>query len=108
MVSRFRQEDEKEERPMKAYLVSSQLVYALCLAPWFLIWGITLMGFANGINWFSLTLTGVVSLYPIAAIVCSILAWKFRDKRRRAAVIVNLIPMLWILLVVVPFAVINL
>ncbi|WP_372632304.1 hypothetical protein [Cohnella sp.] len=84
---------------MKVFLVSCQTVYALCLLPWFTIWGLTLMGFANGINWFSLAITGFVTLYPIMVIVCSIFAWQFRTKRRRAAIILNLIPMLWILLV---------
>jgi len=93
---------------MKVFLIASQIVYAIGLAPWFLIWGITLMGFANGINWFSVTLTTVIGLYPIAAIVCSIFAWRFRGRRPRATVIVNLVPMLWIAGAGVPFAMLNL
>lgn len=66
------------------------------------------MGFASGINWFSTTLVVGIGLYPVAVIVCSILAWLFRTKRKRTAVIVNLIPMLWVLVVGGPFVAINL
>jgi hypothetical protein len=93
---------------MKAFLIASQIFYVLCLIPWFLIWGITFMGFASGINWFSVMLTGGIGLYPVAVIVCSILAWKVRIRRKRTASIVNLVPMLWILLVIVPVVAINL
>jgi hypothetical protein len=93
---------------MKAYLIASQILYVMCLAPWFIIWGITFMGFSSGINWFSVMITGGIGLYPIAVIVCTILAWKFRTKRKRVSMIVNLVPMLWILLVIVPVVAINL
>lgn len=93
---------------MKTFLISIQALYALCLLPWFLIWGLTLMGFANGINWFSTALTAGIGLYPVAVAVCSVFAWLLRIKRKRVAIIVNLIPMLWVLAVGVPFAVINL
>jgi hypothetical protein len=93
---------------MKAYLISTQIFYVMCLVPWFLIWGITFMGFANGINWFGVMVTGGIGLYPIAIIVCSILAWKFRIRRKRTASIVNLVPILWILLVIMPVVAINL
>ncbi len=66
------------------------------------------MGFANGINWFSTALTAGITLYPAAVIVCSIMAWRARNKRKRTAIIVNLVPMIWILAVGVPFAAINL
>ncbi|TLS52166.1 hypothetical protein FE782_12485 [Paenibacillus antri] len=93
---------------MKAFFISSQILYVLCLAPWFLIWGISFMGFDSGFSWFAVALTGGIGLYPIAVIVCSILAWRNRIKRKRAAVIFNLVPMLWIALVVVPVVAINL
>jgi len=93
---------------MRIYLIATQIVYAIGLAPWVFIWGITLMGLANGINWFSATLSAAITLYPIAAIACSIFAWRLRSRRLRIAVVVNLIPMAWILGAVVPFAIINL
>ncbi|GEM_PF-1421336 len=93
---------------MKTFLISIQALYAVCLLPWFLIWGLTLMGFANGINWFSIALTIGIGLYPIAAAACSVFAWLLRIKRKRIAIIVNLIPMVWVLLVGVPFVAINL
>lgn len=93
---------------MKAFLISSQILYVLCLAPWLLIWGITFMGFDSGFNWFGVALTGGIGLYPVAVVVCSILAWMNRTKRKRAAILFNLVPMLWVLLVGVPFVAINL
>jgi hypothetical protein len=57
------------------------------------------MGFASGINWFSTTLVVGIGLYPIAVIICSILAWVYRRHRLHTAIIVNLVPMLWVLLV---------
>lgn len=93
---------------MKAFLVLFQMVYALCLLPWLLIMGITLMGFANGINWFSTALSLGIGLFPIAVVACSIYAWKFRTRRKRAALMINLVPMAWILLIGVPFIAINL
>ena len=82
---------------MKSYLLISQILYVLSFIPWFVIWGLSFMSFDNGMNAANVSFVLVISLYPIAVIVASILSWVFRVKRKRFAVLINLLPMLWII-----------
>jgi hypothetical protein len=82
---------------MKAYLIISQILYGLSLAPWFVIWGLSFMSFDNGVNGYNVTFVLIISLYPVAVLTCSILAWVFRVKKRRFALMINLFPLLWII-----------
>ncbi|WP_309122225.1 hypothetical protein [Paenibacillus sp.] len=93
---------------MKKFLILTQIAYAIFLPFWFLIWGISFMGFDSGFNWLAVGIVTAIGLYPVAGLVCSILAWVLRTRKARAAVVVNLIPMLWLLGIGVPVLLINL
>jgi hypothetical protein len=54
------------------------------------------MSFDSGVNRYNVSFVLSISLYPFAVIVCSILSWYFRVKKKRFAMIINIIPMLWI------------
>jgi hypothetical protein len=82
---------------MKPYLIISQVLYLLSLIPWFVIWGLSFMSFDSGINLSNVSFVLAISSYPFAVIICSILAWFFIVKKKRFAIIINLIPMLWII-----------
>ena len=63
-----------------------------------------------GINSFGLgnvSFVLAIGLYPVAVLICSIIAWILHVRKRRGALIVNLIPMLWILFLGVPLFLIN-
>ncbi|WP_342599198.1 hypothetical protein MHB48_17730 [Psychrobacillus sp. FSL H8-0483] len=82
---------------MKAYLIITQILYFLFLMPWFLIWAFSFMVFDNGFGLGNVTFFLVITFYPIAIILCSILAWIFRVKKQRFAIVINLLPSLWII-----------
>lgn len=82
---------------MKPYLIIIQILYVLSLLPWFVIWGLSFMSFDSGVNLSNVSFVLVISLYPIAVIICSILAWFFRVKKKRLAIIMNAVPLLWII-----------
>lgn len=81
---------------MKLYLIVTQAVYFLTLFPWFVIWGLSFMSFDAGFSTLAVTIVSIVSLYPVAVLVCSILGWVLHSKKKRAAIILNSIPLLWI------------
>ncbi|MDQ6600855.1 hypothetical protein [Bacillus salipaludis] len=91
---------------MKPYLIISQILYVLSLIPWFVIWGLSFMSFDNGMNVANVSFVLAISLYPVVVITGSILSWVFRVKKRRFAVLINLLPMLWII-VFFSFMVLN-
>lgn len=82
---------------MKPYLIISQILYVLSLIPWVAIWGLSFMSFDNGMNAANISFVLVISLYLVAVIVGSILSWVFRVKKKRFAVWINLLPLLWII-----------
>ncbi|MCR2804098.1 hypothetical protein [Paenibacillus soyae] len=82
---------------MKAYLIILQAIYVLCLIPWFVFWGLSFMSFDMGFSWANITFVGTITLYPVAVIACSIVAWLIHKRKKRTAIILNLVPSLWIL-----------
>lgn len=82
---------------MKIFLIFSQIIYLLCILPWIVIWGMSFMSFDGGIGLGNVAFVSIISLYPIAVIICSIIAWILHMRKRRTAIIVNLIPMLWLI-----------
>ncbi|MDQ1147767.1 hypothetical protein QE429_004594 [Bacillus sp. SORGH_AS 510] len=91
---------------MKLYLIISQILFALSLIPWFIIWGLSFMSFDSGVNLANSSFVLAISLYPVAVIVGSIIAWVFRVKKKRFAIMINLVPLLWII-VFMGFMVMN-
>ncbi|MBM7620003.1 ABC-type Fe3+ transport system permease subunit [Bacillus tianshenii] len=81
---------------MKLFMILSQLFYVVGLVFWLPIWGMSFMAFDQGIAFWNTLFVLTISAYPLAVIICSILAWVLHNKKRRAAVIINLIPMLWV------------
>jgi peptidoglycan/LPS O-acetylase OafA/YrhL len=81
---------------MKTFLVISQTIFAFCLIPWLMVWGMSFMVFDAGVHFWNSFFFITISVFPIAVVGCSILAWLLRMRRRRIAIIVNLIPILWI------------
>lgn len=82
---------------MKLYLIISQILYVLLLGPWYVIWGLSFMSFDSGLNAANVSFILVISMYPVTVIIGSILAWFFRKKKKRFAILINLLPTLWII-----------
>lgn len=82
---------------MKPYLIISQFLYILSFVPWFVIWGLSFMTFDSGVNLYNALFVLVITLYPVAVVTGSISAWIFRVKKKRLAIMMNLIPMIWII-----------
>jgi len=82
---------------MKPYLIISQFLYILSFVPWFVIWGLSFMSFDSGFNFYNIFFVLVITLYPVAVVTGSISAWIFRVKKKRLAVMMNLIPMIWVI-----------
>ncbi|WP_253905477.1 hypothetical protein [Bacillus sp. THAF10] len=55
------------------------------------------MAFDNGIAFWNSLFVLTISAYPLAVIICSIFAWVLHNKKKRAAVVINLIPMVWVI-----------
>ncbi len=85
-----------EEKRVKLFLIITQILYVLSLLPWFVIWGMSFMSFDAGIGLYNSLFVITITLYPIAVIAGSILSWVFHRKRKKLAVILNLVPMVWI------------
>lgn len=81
---------------MGLYLVISQIVFVLCILPWLFVWGMSVMIFDSGFHLWNTLFFIAISLYPLAVIGCSIAAWLLRTRRKRTAIWINLIPLLWI------------
>jgi len=82
---------------MKVFLIISQIIYAVMLLPWIVILGLSVMVFDNGISLWGVGLMTAIGLYPLAVIVCSILAWLLLKKLKPAFItIINLVPAIWI------------
>ena len=88
---------------MRTFLVVTQIIYLLALFPWVFFAVMSPMAFDAGFSTWNITFVLAIFLYPVAVIVCSILAWIFRRKRRKVSIYVNLIPFLWILAALVFF-----
>lgn len=83
---------------MKFYLIIIQAFYLLSLIPWFIIWGLSFMVFDNGISAWGISLMIIVSLYPVAVVICSILSWLFRGRFKSITVFfISAIPLLWVI-----------
>lgn len=82
---------------MKPFLIITQILYALSLLPWFVIWSMSFMSFDAGIGFYNSLFVLIITLYPVAVIVSSILSWVFHRKRKKLSVILNLIPMVWVI-----------
>ncbi len=56
------------------------------------------MSFDNGIALGNTLFVLTIGLYPIAVLTCSVIAWFLHVKMKlhRASILVNLVPMLWI------------
>lgn len=81
---------------MKIYLIGSQILYVLCLIPWFVIWGLSFMSFDNGFSAGNISFVLGIGLYPVAVILCSIFSWILYMYKKRTAIIINSIPMIWV------------
>lgn len=81
---------------MKPYLIVTQLLYAVSLVFWFIVWSMSFMVFDQGFAlWNTMFFIGV-SAYPVAVAGSSAAAWIMHKRYRRAAVIVNLTPLIWV------------
>ncbi|MUT64619.1 hypothetical protein [Paenibacillus sp. NEAU-GSW1] len=81
---------------MRTLLVITQIIYLVLCIPWLVIWGMSFMSFDQGFSWSAAAFVGVITLYPLAVITCSIIAWVLHKRKKRAAVFINLVPMLWV------------
>ncbi len=82
---------------MKLYLIATQVVYYVALLPWIFFWVmafIMIMHAPTSQNTILFTLT---TLYPIAVIVCTIIAWYFHMNKRSVSIAINFIPAIWLI-----------
>ena len=90
---------------MKLYLFIIQSFYVLTLIPWFIIWGLSFMAFDSGVSMWGISLVTIVTLYPLAVVICSVLSWLLKKKVKTISlIIISAFPLLW----VVSFAVLIL
>ncbi|RDI40956.1 hypothetical protein [Falsibacillus pallidus] len=83
---------------MKLFLVITQVLYLIFIVLWLPIWGLSFMSFDNGIALWNSLFVFVIGIYPLVVITCSIAAWlQYRKSKNRRAVIIDVIPLLWIL-----------
>lgn len=83
---------------MKIYLIIIQAFYVVTLLPWFIIWGLSFMVFDNGFSIWGISIMIVVSLYPIAVVICSILPWVFKKRLKSLTIFfISSIPLLWVI-----------
>ncbi|EFM08547.1 conserved hypothetical protein [Paenibacillus curdlanolyticus YK9] len=81
---------------MKIFLAISQIIYVISFLPWLLIFGMSFMSFDQGFSVWNLSFVGGIAIYPVAVLLGSILGWVLHKRNKRAAVIWNLVPMLWV------------
>ncbi|PAK51091.1 hypothetical protein [Paenibacillus sp. 7541] len=83
---------------MKLFLFISQSIYALMLVPWLIVWGVSFMVFDSGLSLWGVGIMIMVTLYPIAVAVCSLLSWIYVKKMRPLSIVaINLVPSIWIM-----------
>lgn len=83
---------------MKLFLIISQVVYGLFLTLWFSFWALSAMLFDKGASATAISLFSIITAYPVAAVACAIIAWiLYRKKKRKGALVVNLVPSLWVI-----------
>ena len=88
------------------WMIISQLIELLSLAPWLMVAGLSVMAFDSGETPLAWLLVGTVWGYPLLPLVCSILAWiLYASKRRQAAVVVTSLPILIVLLALIIFGI---
>ena len=78
---------------MKAYLISLQVLYILSFIPWYVIWLLSFMVFDGGVNAWNASFVLSITLYPVFVIVCAFIAWMYRKRSRRVAIVANALPL---------------
>jgi len=82
---------------MRGFLISFQIIYVLAVVPWLLITVMSPMVFDSGVTAGGISFVVILLSYPIVALICSILAWRLRLKRKLASVLLNTVPILWVI-----------
>ncbi|KUP03925.1 hypothetical protein Q75_17240 [Bacillus coahuilensis p1.1.43] len=82
---------------MKIYLISLQCLYFFTFIPWVAIWGLSFMSFDGGVGVWNSLFVLIITIYPAAVILCSILSWLLLRKNEQQAIWVSLVPMLWVI-----------
>ena len=80
---------------MRPYLIVSQAIYLLAFIPWSFLIIMSPMAFDAGVSTWNISLVAILIAYPIAVIVCSLVAWMLHRKHARTSAYVNIIPALW-------------
>ncbi|WP_127498204.1 hypothetical protein [Paenibacillus glycanilyticus] len=81
---------------MKKFLVISQIIYLLFLIPWLFTFGMSFMSFDGGFTALNILFVLGLGVYPLFMIACSIVAWTLHRGYKRAAILSNCVPMLWV------------
>ncbi|QSO51896.1 hypothetical protein JZ785_24525 [Alicyclobacillus curvatus] len=82
---------------MRVFLIVFQVIYVLALIPWLLVTAMSPMLFDAGVTAVGISVIVILLSYPIAVLICSIIAWRLRRRRKLVSVLVNLIPLLWVI-----------
>ncbi|MDR6726907.1 apolipoprotein N-acyltransferase [Paenibacillus amylolyticus] len=83
---------------MKLYLFIIQSFYVLTLMPWFIIWGLSFMAFDSGVSMWGVALVTIVTLYPLAVVISSVLSWLLKKKvKTLGLILISSFPLLWVI-----------
>jgi hypothetical protein len=80
--------DPRHRRRVIAWLVISQAVGLLSLAPWLLMAGLSTMAFDSGYSTGAALFVGAVLSYPVLPVGAAIIAWVLFARRRDSAALV--------------------
>ncbi|HEX8833380.1 MAG TPA: hypothetical protein VF719_04230 [Abditibacteriaceae bacterium] len=88
------------EKATLAFLILSQVITAISLAPWFMMAIMSFMAFDGGIVIWAVVAVAVIWSYPLWVLLGSVMMWlKYKGNAYLAACLWALLPYLFVLLV---------
>nr|WP_106782507.1 hypothetical protein [Lysinibacillus timonensis] len=84
---------------LRIYLIAVQLIYLLTLQTWIegIVLAIDVLGSAPTLDSVLWLLFLPVFTYPIMILGCSIIAWRIHVQKPISSLVINFIPMFWII-----------
>ncbi|HWL24156.1 MAG TPA: hypothetical protein VNR38_10480 [Ureibacillus sp.] len=82
---------------MKLYLIATQMIYYVTFMFWIVFWGMALTAVLQVSSLQHILFFALTTIYPIAVIVCTIIAWYYHQTNKGLSVSINLIPAIWLI-----------
>ncbi|SOC43275.1 hypothetical protein [Ureibacillus acetophenoni] len=83
---------------MKLYLIATQSIYFVSLIPWLFFWVLAFILIMHDPTSQNTLYFMIITLYPVAVIICTIIAWYFHINKRSISIAINLIPAIWLII----------